>query len=177
MAGPENASSGGGSNLQCLPNDPEYDPTAPKNVPHSSLKPAWLQVEFSPTMFGRPIPKHYHLPCVACETVQRVTKIMIPAQVRCPYDWTLDYKGYLVSAAEGNLPAGNLPVTYFREGYYRVNYLCIDSKIELLNTTTPGGRGTPLYPVAAHATGGSALKNIPPYKADYTALSCVICSK
>ena len=41
-------------------------------------------------------------PCAVCEVETRGTRIMIPARNVCPDGWTLEYKGYLMSAHYGH---------------------------------------------------------------------------
>lgn len=177
MTGPDYFSAGGGSNYQCLPDDPEYDPLAPSRVAYSSLKPAWYHTigpGFKGPLFKKNV-AYSTVPCAACETKQRVTQIMIPAKIRCPSDWTLDYKGYLMAEAEGDLYRD--PPVYFKTNHFRSSYVCVDADAEPSNKPTGLQGGAPIFPVAANCAGANALSNCPPYKADRTALSCVVCSK
>ena len=80
MTGPDHKSSGGGANYQCLPDDPEYDPQAISNVPHSKLRSVFYDGR---DLFSPNIDQH-QVPCTVCETDRRITKLMIPAKTRCP---------------------------------------------------------------------------------------------
>ena len=79
IAGKEHRSSGGGTNQQCLPDDPEYDPRA-ANAQHSMPRATLLRSNGEKT--------NRRLPRVACATDQRVNQIMIPVKTCCPSsDW------------------------------------------------------------------------------------------
>lgn len=162
MTGKDLHSSGGGSNYQCIPDDPEYDPNAP-SAAHSSLR---------ATLYRWSDLFNHRVPCVVCETKKRVTQLMIPAKTRCPSsDWTLEYQGYLGSQAEYNLKGDD-----FFKDWYATDYVCVDSKLESLTSEAHPNQGSFIYPVNAACSGRGALHNCPPYKTG-TALSCVVCSK
>ena len=119
IAEKEHRSSGGGTNQQCLPYDPEYNPKAP-NTQHSMLRATLLRSKDGKT--------NRRLPCVACETDHRVNQIKIPAKTRYPSsDWTLEYQRYFMSQAEHNVGDGN---DLFYGGYYATSYICVDAQPE-----------------------------------------------
>ena len=176
MAGPDLRSSGGGSNYLCLPDDPSYDPQAPKGAVYSFLSSAQYEVRKSSYIFSKIflIFQHY-VPCAVCETEQCTSQLMIPATTRCPSnDWVLEYKGYLMTSASHY---GN--GTEIKTEHFRGSYVCVDSEAEAKPSPAVGGwvEGVTLYAVSASCAGSGALKNCPPYKGDTTALSCVVCSK
>lgn len=177
MAGAHYDSHGGGSNFLCLPEDPQYSTTNVGYDLEASIYP--VQYETSTTgnkLFGNNVFQQ-KVPCAACETNQRITKIMIPAYVECPSsEWTLEYQGYLMS--ERDHVAKSKPRNFF-DDRGRGSYICVDSNAE------PGSQGMnewvggAIYPVNAHCTsdGGAQALQCPPYKTDGSVLSCVVCSK
>ena len=172
MTGPDYRSAGGGSNYQCLPDDPEYDGRAPSSVPHSKLRSVFYQIGFSEQMLGKSLHMH-RAPCVVCETEQRSTKLMIPAKTRCPNnDWVLEYKGYIMSSAEHHGDD-----RYVSTEYYRGQYICVDENSESVTSKSGSWDGAIIYPVTVSCSGDGALSNCPPYLSDGRALSCVVCTK
>lgn len=173
MAAPDHRASGGGSNYQCLPSDAEYDKYAPTAPLHSVLRRVWYEIQMTPNVFPKPL--HQHLvPCAVCEANQRITKLMMPAAVRCPTsDWTLEFKGYLMTIAD----TYNDKVTIIANNYYKTTYECVDQESESL-TSAPNTEwtGSPIYLSRAQCSGDGALGSCPPYQTD-KALSCVVCTK
>ena len=100
---------------------------------------------------------------------------MIPAKTRCPNsDWVIEYKGFLMSAAEHGKEQG-----FNTDRHFRTSYVCVDDKPESA-TSKPitGSRfGALLYPVSASCLCDETLVNCPPYLSDDRALSCVIFTK
>ena len=170
MAGPDYKSTGGGANFQCLPDDPEYDPQAISNVPHSKLRSVFYTGR---NLFSANIDQH-QVPCTVCETDRRITKLMILAKTRCPSsEWVLEYRGFIMSSAEYHAE-GN----YITENYDKMSYVCVDGKAESVTSKATGlWSGQLLYAVTVSCSGDGALANCPPYLSDGRALSCVVCSK
>ena len=51
---------------------------------------------------------------------------MIPAKIRCPNsDWVIEYKGFLMSAAEHKRDQG-----FYTDMHVRTSYVCVDDKPE-----------------------------------------------
>ena len=172
MANSDYRTPGGGTNYLCLPSDPEYDSYAPDNVPHTVLTRVWYETQENLNAFPNPTFQHL-APCAVCESDQRVTKVMIPAAVRCPNsDWVLEYKGYVMSMVDTHTDG-----TFVKGEYFSTSYVCVDQKAESL-TSKPNTdwSGSPLYLSRAQCTGAGALGSCPPYKSG-KALSCVVCTK
>ena len=171
MVGKEYLSVGGGTNYLCLPDDPQYDLQHDFNNPgagyHIFLRGTRYR-SFSDSIINR------RVPCVACETNQRVNRIMIPAKTSCPSsDWTLEYKGFIMSMAEH---AGQGNTDLFRVAFFATSYVCVDSDPETLSDDVQHNDGSLIYLVGADCSGRGALKGCPPYKQG-PALPCVVCSK
>ena len=181
-AGPHAGAKSGGTNYQCLPADPEYYITnIPSKAYQSTLRPMQYWVIDMPDLKHL---QHLNVPCVACETNQRVTMLMIPAMTRCPTsEWHLEYRGYLMSEIEhGGGKEGQDDLGKFAlDTRSFTSYICVDKESESL---TPKPRpaedlwgGGFLHPVEADCTGENKLRSCPPYRGDNSALACVVCSK
>ena len=176
-AGSDFRSPGGGTNIQCLPFDPQYDPKYKDvKVPHGFLTKVVLDNWAKPDIFGDKMVKA-QLPCAVCEAKQRVSKFMFPAATKCPSsDWTLEYKGFLVS--DWNMfEDGRI----HKEGnrHSRSTYECMD---EHPVSTHPGVAsgftegGTVFRLTKTSCSGDTNINFCPPY-VPYQPLSCVVCTK
>ena len=176
MAGPDSGSSGGGSNYQCLPEDPRYGHTAAGL--YSSLRAVKYWLYHNKYVFGKNLHTHT-APCSVCKTRLRVTQLMIPGQTRCPSsEWNVEFVGMLMSELEH----AESKSQDFSESNYRsaMQYICVDDNAESVRGPTAGtSTGAYLHLVRAGCDVDSlgALSNCPPYRSDKRALSCVVCSK
>ena len=175
MAGPDLFSWGGGSNNQCLPEDPRYGHSA--TGMYSSLRAVNYWLHYNKNIFGKDL--HIHsVPCAVCDTKQRVTQLMIPGQTRCPTsDCSIEYIGLLMSEYEHS--PGNTEDFSGASRRSAGQYICVDDHAESVRGPTGGGGGANLHFVRAGCDVESlgALSNCPPYRSDKSALSCVVCSK
>ena len=168
MAGPDHRAAGGGANYQCLPTDPEYDPRA-DDVKHSAFTSVWYHGTVGNT-FSQPL-SWKSVPCSVCEVIRGVTKIMIPAKTSCPSnDWTFEYKGFIMTAADRLTPDDLLEDIYFKG-----TYECVDESAEGLPWKGQDiYEAAPIYTVRADCD--TFYKHCPPYN-NQKAISCVVCSK
>ena len=177
MAGPDSGSSGGGSNYQCLPEDPRYGHTAAGL--YSSLRAVKYALSYNTNknVFGKDLQTHT-APCAVCKAEQRVTQLMIPGQTRCPTsEWNVEFVGLLMSEYEHS--ESNTQEFSGASRRSAGQYICVDDHAESVRGTTDGVTGAFLYLVRAGCDVDSlgALSNCPPYRSDKSALSCVVCSK
>ena len=86
---------GGGTNYQCLPNDPEYTDFRTGVQDYSYIY--GVEYEF-PVVSGV---KDHNAPCAVCYISTRTTVLMIPAKLTCPSGWTKEYCGYLMTEWKG----------------------------------------------------------------------------
>ncbi len=146
---------GGGSNYLCLPNDPDYGVIG-TNYIHD---------------FSRIYGTEYELPaagthdtdapCAVCYDSVRSSKLMIPAKTSCPTDWTIEYFGYLMAAANfGDRSRGQ--------------YVCVDKEQKALPGSNINLNGNLLYHVRATCIGTGI--QCPPYDSKRT-LTCVVCTR
>ncbi|XP_063431435.1 short-chain collagen C4-like [Mytilus trossulus] len=148
---------GSGSNLLCLPKNPEWkDYTNGENRWSGKL----YGVEYG-ILQHKPYPYSFHnkdTPCAVCQST-RSTVLMVPGKVTCYTGWHKEFSGYLMSQISTN---GRMPS----------EYVCVDEKLEYV----PGGDSDDnqaiLYTVEAMC---GSLK-CPPY-VNGRELTCVVCSK
>ena len=161
------ARGGGGVNYLCLPyNTDNTMPVVPGfQVQRSGVFGTEYETRhFDPSKTEPEIPHFSDLhdsdvPCVACYTTQRSTKIMIPGRTSCTdSSWTKEYHGYLMSGVGRHAS--------------RRTYECVDAEAESIGGTGANENGALFYLTEAHC--GSL--GCPPYK-DGEELSCVVCTK
>ena len=88
--------SGGGANLLCLPDDPEYSRYVNGIQGQSPLRGAEYLATTSQQLHGK---YGHNMPCAVCSTSTRSKLLVIPAKLTCPTNWTTEYTGYLMAAA------------------------------------------------------------------------------
>ncbi|XP_078690912.1 uncharacterized protein LOC144921601 [Branchiostoma floridae x Branchiostoma belcheri] len=149
---------GGGTNYQCLPNDPQWGQYINGDQRYNAnMYGAEYQVYYN-APFGSTSLHNHDVPCAVCYVPTRGSKLMIPARNTCYSGWTREYHGYLM--AELNSHAGSK------------EYVCVDEQPEAV----PGGQENNdealFYPVEARC--GSLP--CPPY-VEGRELTCVVCTK
>ena len=161
MVGPDYHAPGGGSNYLCMHDDPDYSSKTFSGKFFSNLQAAFYG--------SGSLLRHRQIPCVVCESKQRVTQLMIPAKTKCPMGsgWVLEYEGILMSPWTGNSADRDT---------YRGSYVCVDKDVESTTNRTSENAGHRLLPVSSACTGDGIFADCPPYRTD-VALSCVVCSK
>ncbi|XP_060556842.1 uncharacterized protein LOC132717398 [Ruditapes philippinarum] len=97
------------------------------------------------------------MPCAVCRS-DRSTTLMIPARKNCYPGWTLEYYGYLVSAAATH--------------YYGYENVCLDGEPDFLDHGAKSDDEHVFHLVEGHC--GSLP--CPPY-VDGREFACVVCSK
>ncbi|KAI8489333.1 hypothetical protein Bbelb_330720 [Branchiostoma belcheri] len=150
---------GGGSNYQCLPADPEWGAYI-DGVQGSKSYMYGAEYEINPNApaYDRATLHDRDVPCAVCYSLSRRSQLMIPARTTCPDGWTREYGGYLMAAYHGHAA--------------RSVFVCMDGEPEVL----PGGErdqnGALFYLVEARC---GALP-CPPY-VEGRELPCVVCTK
>ena len=151
--GSHNAHKGGGSDILCMPEDPEYLAYAPGVQGDSTIFGAeyWSHPE-QPLGYVR----HENIPCAVC-CGNRSKVLMIPAKVNCPPQWQREYYGYLMAPANGN---------------YAASFTCVDNDPEAV----PGERGN-VGGSSDHRHVEATCDGIscPPYDPQKE-LTCVVCT-
>ncbi|XP_045156991.2 uncharacterized protein LOC123523373 [Mercenaria mercenaria] len=156
-AGSQYNQPGGGSNNLCLPEHPTFEKyidsvdqwrghlygTEYENLNAESM-----------TMFGYTTINE-DVPCAVCKTTRSV--LMIPGRADCYPGWTLEYKGYLMSAYHNYASNGD--------------FLCVDAKPDFV----PHGEGNHNDHLLYFVESRCGALPCPPY-VNGRELSCVVCS-
>ena len=145
---------GGGANYLCLSLNPIFDKTTSGNQGYSYIYGTEYEVS---GLFPRNLNEH-DAPCAVCHTELRGSHVMIPSRNICPSGWTLEYKGYLMSAHLGH------------KG--RTQFICVDGDAESTTGSHNNHNGALLYFAESHC--GSLP--CPPY-ATGKELTCAVCTK
>ena len=147
---------GGGANLLCLPDDPEYSTYGSGTTNWAPLGGAIYRGDSC-----QPFRSHDYrnMPCAVCYASTRDTVLMIPAKLTCPTNWTTEYTGYLMAAYDGD------------NG--RTLFECIDSTPE----SFPGGDGGDVNNAFYHHVEATCNSlSCPPYDAEKE-VTCVVCTR
>ncbi|WAR23002.1 hypothetical protein MAR_036671 [Mya arenaria] len=109
---------GGGTNEQCLPNEPTWgrydDAVAPFG---GRIYGAEIDLNEATKYFPNNV-NNQDIPCAVCKT-HFALNLMIPARNNCYIGWTLEYSGFLMA---GTFTSGS-------DGY---NHICVDGNPEFL---------------------------------------------
>lgn len=150
--------SGGGSNVQCFPEDPAYLNTtgrATESRVHGLEYEVWGGQYFDSFKHMR----EKNVPCVVCQTQYRSSVLMTPAKTECEdQSWTLEYNGYLMAGG----PA-----------HQRMTFICVDKDPGSVPGMDDNKNGELLYHTGVYCKG---FGQCPPYR-DGAELACVVCSK
>jgi hypothetical protein len=149
-------SSGGTSDILCLPHRPEY---GEKYQPRAQHYAALHGVEYE-TFSDSPLEdaRDQNVPCAVCYVTGRDSLLMIPANRNCPATWTAEYDGYLV--------------TGYGDGGGRQTAECVDRDPQYLRGEARNTNGALFYHMEATCNGIEC----PPYDPQKE-LTCVVCTK
>ena len=169
-AGPQFNKGGSGSNLLCLPEEPQWK-TYINGYSKYAGGIAGVKYEifnsgynhensvFSESNSGGIPLGEQPASCAVCYIQGRSTVLMIPARTECPDGWTTEYEGYLVSDSD------------HEANRKRSSYVCLDEAPEI----AAGGASTDqavIYPV--EVTCGTLPCSL---YINGRELTCVVCSK
>lgn len=156
MGGEWYAHTGGGSNYLCLPLDPIFDKITPGAQGYSYIHGTEYEIGSHTNIPS--INQNHDAPCAVCYIESRGSHMMIPARNVCPSGWTLEYKGYLMSAYLGHKGT--------------TQYVCVDENAEGRTGSHSNENGALLHFVESSC--GSLP--CPPY-ANGNELTCAVCTK
>ena len=150
---------GGGSNPQCLPLDPNFL----REISGTQFRALMYGAEYDTLTDGN---SHVHgrhetdVPCAVCHVSNRTAVYMVPAKYTCPTGWTREYYGYMMTDYYPN---------------YRSQFVCMDTAFK----SAKGGGPKSTYfggwhPHFVEARCGALP--CPPYDS-ITELSCAVCTK
>ena len=146
---------GGGSNPQCLPLDPNFL-WSTKNKQYRALMYGAEYETHNTHVHGR---HNTEVPCAVCYVTQRSAVYMLPAKYTCPNGWTREYYGYLMAEHHAN-------------DHYRTEYTCVDAAFKSAPGSTSNQDGLLFY----FTEGRCGSLSCPPYD-DHRELSCAVCTK
>eukprot|EP00049_Salpingoeca_infusionum_P023736 m.13631 g.13631 ORF g.13631 m.13631 type:complete len:4451 (+) comp5977_c0_seq1:73-13425(+) len=147
---------GSGSNLQCMP----FDPDTNQGMFDTQDRPGSLiyHAEYQTSSYGILSMRVLHdqeVPCAVCKRIiQTSTTLMVPGTNKCPSGFSADYQGYLFAP---------------HHTHHRGEYVCIDKDATSIGSVSSED-GHLLYPVEA----GSGAASIPGYTTNLE-LTCVVC--
>ena len=145
---------GGGTNLLCLPDNPDYHAV---DTPTSGQSPLY-GVEYH-TNVGSLNLVDQNVPCAVCYTPTRGTMVMIPAWTHCPAsNWTKEYAGYIMTEYKN---------------HRRIEHVCVDENAEVVPGEARDVNGAMLHHVDVACHAGIQC---PPYSAT-NEITCAVCTK
>ena len=157
-AGSNHSQSGGGSNYQCMTENPQNYDYGPGTAEASFIHGA--EYEMYGNVPSSSLPLHNHtVPCVVCYVASRVALLMIPGTYICPTNWTREYFGYLMT--ERSDPSHN-----------RATFECMDATPEVIAGGQSNQDGALFYHVEPHC--GSLP--CPPYEEEKE-IACAVCTR
>ena len=152
--GSDHKEKGGGSNLLCLPLDPNYL----LYEPESSDKRSYMYgTEYQDTNTLVANTDDADAPCAVCYVATRTTLYMIPAKYTCPNNWTTEYYGYLMAE---------------HYNHYRSEFSCVDKSLKTVIGSIENVLGARFFPVE----GRCGSLPCPPYE-ETKELTCAVCTK
>ena len=156
--GPQHTHSGGGSNPQCLPLDPNFLTQISGTQTYRALMYGAEYQTYTDSnsyLHGR----HNHdVPCAVCHVSNRTAVYMVPAKYTCPTGWTREYYGYLMSS-------------YYT--HHRTQYTCMDVAVKLATGSAVADHNGLLFYFVEGRCGSLPC---PPYDGTKE-LSCAVCTK
>ena len=152
-AGPHYSHKGGGADLLCLPDNPEY---LSVNSPRNGDAPIY-GVEYHTNLDNLNLFDH-NVPCAVCYTPTRATMVMTPAWTHCPASWTKEYVGYIMTG-------------YY--GHPRLQYVCVDQHAEVVPGEARNVNGVALYYVDVACNTGLPC----PHYSSTNEVTCAVCTK
>ena len=144
---------GGTSEFLCLPLEPEFGAEYRAGEQRRSpLVPAEYE-----TFADEPLAEVADeiVPCAVCHVTRRGSVVTIPAGLTCPDQWTVEYRGYLMSSHANS---------------YRRSVVCVDADPDSVCKDPPNRNGALFYHIEASGVGLSE------YYEPERELSCVVCT-
>ena len=153
-AGSHFNSQGGSAEYICLPDNPDYLTGRNGVSGYSPLHGVEYQ-SHSPSHLEHLL--NHNVPCAVCYASTRVAMLMIPAKTQCPFSWTLEYVGFLMSG---------------HQSHRRTMFTCVDKEAESI----PGGAGNENGALFYHVEATCNGILCPPYDTQRE-LTCAVCTK
>ncbi|XP_045163700.2 uncharacterized protein LOC123528019 [Mercenaria mercenaria] len=152
VAGAHYTHSGTAVNPLCLPMDPIYDKTTDGFQSAGIIYGA----EYDTYSYNAWNYLHDHdIPCAVCR-IPRNNVLMVPGKNECPLNYTLEYKGYLMSS---------------HYNHHASEFVCVDDQPEVIPGTRTSHDGKLFYFVE----GSCGSLKCDPYKEGWE-ITCAVCS-
>ncbi|CAI8045261.1 Short-chain collagen C4 (Fragment) [Geodia barretti] len=147
---------GGGSNYQCVTEEPQNLAFGPGTAEHSYM----YGVEYK--IWGNTPRERHHLqdddvPCAVCYVSIRVAHLMIPGRYTCPPNWTREYYGYLMAE---------------RYNHHRSTFECVDASPEAV----VGGHAWCWWSCVLPCGASMWQSTCPPYEQEKE-MTCAVCTR
>ena len=123
--------SGGGSNPQCLPLNPNFLTLISGTQRRALMYGAEYQTHTDSNSYLHGHHNH-DVPCVVCHVSNRTAVYMVPAKYTCPTGWTREYYGYLMAELHGS-------------GRHRGQYTCVDTALKPIPGSSADKNGLLFY--------------------------------
>ena len=154
--GSQHDHSGGGSNYQCVVEDPENFDFGPGTVDASYMFGAEYEMWGDIPSVNHALDDH-DVPCVVCYVSERETVLMIPGKYTCPQNWVREYYGYLMAE---------------RHNHHRSTFECMDVDAE----TEISGRDSRDGALFYHVEPRCGSLPCPPYEEEKE-MTCAVCTR
>ena len=148
--------SGGGSNYQCITENPENFDFGPGTVDASYMYGAEYEMWGNVPKSSLPLDEH-DVPCAVCYVASRVAILMIPGTYNCPQNWTKEYYGYLMAE---------------RYNHKRSTFECVDASPESISGGHANHNGALFY----HVEPRCGSLPCPPYD-QQKEMTCAVCTR
>ena len=156
--GAHHTHSGGGSNPQCLPLDPNFLTPISNGPQHRDYMYGAEYFTYGDSNSPGNAAHFSDVPCAVCHVSNRTAAYMVPAKYTCPSGWTREYYGYLMTE-------------YYKA--HRVQYICVDNAFKFV----PGSASVKFNGMLLHFIEGRC-GSLPCLPYDETKeLSCAVCTK
>ena len=154
--GSHHGHSGGGSNLQCLPVNPNFLTPIRGDQHRAYMYGAEYETH---TASNSPVHRRHNteVPCAVCHVSDRTAVYMVPAKYTCPTGWTREFYGYLMAE---------------KYNHHRSQFTCMDIAFKSVTGSSANLDGLLFYFVE----GRCGSLPCPPYD-NAKEFSCAVCTK
>ncbi|GAB1598961.1 uncharacterized protein LOC115232406 [Argonauta hians] len=154
VAGSSHGDAGGGSNVLCLPMEPQWGNYTAAVEAASTI----YGSEYGNSGYDTDILNGHNIPCSVCQTNKPAVIMMLPGRNKCYPGWVQEYSGYLMTS-------------YWKDSG-RSSYICMDKQPE----TTRSGYRHEKCSFFYHVQAQCGSLPCPPY-VNQKEITCAVCSK
>ena len=158
-AGSHYSHTGGGSNYQCMTENPQNFDFGPGTAYASYIYGAEYQI-YNNVPSSANLLRDDDVPCAICYVASRETVLMIPGTYICPSNWTREYYGYLMTERNHESRKG------------RTTFECVDATPEVVT----GGHADQNGALFNHVEPRCGSLPCPPYE-EQKEVTCAVCTR